>query len=347
MRAAAAAAALRLLTVVAATADVDWPTDDAMQEKHRSRARAPGILSFPIRARLRASGTQNHELQPHFLLRASGPALIVGNVSRSSGSAPAMPSDVQVITERDDEGAAQTLVAHILLPVPGVYLLEIIKLFDDLDEHAPDTSEALRVCHSHNLDRPYFLGRVLVTTGPRPSKVQSKSGENDSPGIFHGWLAHGAPGYVWTRMQDCSNTQYAHNGNTDVQRDNMFNSWAERPPPMQPLLGHAQPGMGVYRWSRFNGTHTHAVPMHRGRVSDVCFFGGSHARDIAADVPGSFWIGAKFSCEGLYDQIQPNAKQRFRLVRNAAGLVEEVRQNNLQLADCRHIVLVLCQWDLG
>eukprot|EP00966_Prymnesium_polylepis_P169230 3913082-Prymnesium_polylepis.1 len=100
------------------------------------------------------------------MLRASGPALVVGDINHpeGAGAPPIMPADLQVLTERDEapHEASALLIARILLPVPGTYLVEVLKLYDDLNEHATDTTEVQRTCHSADFHKPYFLGRIFV-----------------------------------------------------------------------------------------------------------------------------------------------------------------------------------------
>jgi hypothetical protein len=79
----------------------------------------------------------------------------------------------------------------------------------------------------------------------------------------------------------------------------------------------AQPQLlGAYLWGTYNPVNVsvQAAPMYRQHIENICFVGGSHARDLAVDVPGSVWIAGRFAGESLFEPLEPNAAQRYKLI---------------------------------
>ena len=121
-----------------------------------------------------AFGILGSDKLPHgrFLVRASGPALVIGRVHYRHGQeAMGVPENVQVLHATDGEAPSRH-VAVLNLEVGGEYQIEVLKLFDGLS-HADlyDAAKLKTVCVNQSTSfRPYLLARCAlhVTRRSRP-----------------------------------------------------------------------------------------------------------------------------------------------------------------------------------
>ena len=201
-------------------------------------------------------------------MRASGPALVRGGVHVSTSDV-SIPGTVHVIHTPVLSGR---LVASVHLPQPGEYLLEVIQMYDNVTMSVPPGAPLPMPCISQKVKQPVFVGRVLVPQVGKHNQVH--------------WIAQ-PPSPVWTRMQMM-----------DIQGDMgcapvfAHSSFDKTPAESASgLLQHHQEWLlNAYVWA----AGTEAKRMYRQRIDDLCIAGGSHARDIAVDLPGSVWVGWRF-----------------------------------------------------
>jgi len=215
-----------------------------------------------------------------YVLRASGIALAKGSVTMRplgrGGAVQNLPAGMVVVHASRPQGRVAVAVGSVGLDVPGEYFIEVIKLFDSFSLAKP-TSQLARVCVRAGVEQPVFIARYRLASGRAVDRHSAPQ-----------WIADAAPGYapLWTRVQQCR----PHGA---CEPDFL----QAHPDPSTPLLTNNRAHLRSYEWATYSHADGRATPLraHRRRVDGLCIFGGSHARNLCAEIPGCTWVAHRFA----------------------------------------------------
>ena len=328
-------------------------------------ARAPAhqhgtAVEFPI------PGIDGIKARPHLIVRASGPALVMGHVhlqcehdtpkAWNQRHAKAYPTGMMVL--KAPAGALslpdRSVSVTMHFEVGGEYQIEAVMLFRDFKRNATyNELNSKMFCMVADVHVPVFVARYWFA-GVQPSAQRPLAGP--------GWFAD-PPSPAYTRMQ--SNGLGLGSEECKRSGDTSFAPLTERyfGGPNYMLLG-VKHAINNYVFGHYDLRAKRVVeaPMYRRRIDGMCAFGGSHSRDLVADIPGGVWIGARFAGSGLFDPaegltavglsdpslIEAGYSGKSLQATPLGGLAGHKDHNRtFNLSSCSHLLLLYGQWDAG
>ena len=248
-----------------------------------------------------------------FMVRASGPSLTSGSITRRATNVT-MPDDVVTIVHSLQPGETSKLVVELQLSVPGRYLIEVIRVYRsfDLQNRKGDA-----FCMSKSMQDLFFLGRVLVEQdqlvgerlGPPEPQWIANLGQDQLP----------EDAVLFTRMQDCS----------AIQVVDAFDMLVTHPLPDTAILTDTHSHWQAYDFATYDAGVVKPEPHYRRSIPGLCIAGGSHARNLCGQIPGCSWYAQRFV-----------GKQTGEFGQHTVSM------KNLD-SRCKAMLVHWGQWDLG
>ena len=221
-----------------------------------------------------------------------------------------------------------TRFARFDLPLPGEYLLEVMRLFRDFDPASPKSY----CVHPDDLRTPVFLGTLYVPGDAIAARRVARSL----------WVATAktTPSFVVTRIQTCNGNRPTRtesdgggsNGNGNASRSR---KWLVRE--STPSVPASQSPLLSFSWLDELGQYAQRKPPD---VPGLCLVGGSHAGHLCKEFSTCRQISARFPELDLATSREVN----YEVYTHQKG---SYHTTSRVLDECKTFVLHFGQWDLG
>jgi len=281
------------------------------------------------------------------MVRASGPALVMGRVAQHAAQQVSLGEEVRVLHAQFENSS--TRFARVDLELPGEYLIEVIRTFRWINSTSPNASSSC--VEPNDLMVPVFLGLVdiqRVGSSPAPRRaLWVRKGDEDV----------NATSFVLTRSQTCRRLT-ADIKSAFQKLDGLLTERSGTPQahgtvwfPRSRTRTMNSPSIApqVYSWIDDLGKKEDAdAPKAPPRAPGLCLVGDSHPARLCSLFHSCLFVRALFpEDDWLNTSVSIHNYTNDGLKESILAIPSSYNEYAMALKGCRSFVLQFGQWDLG